>query len=365
MDEQNLEQALPPGAVPKDVADDVDIKASEGEFIFPAHIVRYLGVSKLEGMVKKASAELEKMHQDSRIGGKVEQPPAQEEVVSEEVPAFAEGGLVTQTATPEPVSAIEWEYQTTPSGFKIRVPKISGRYVSSNFNVKQDMGGEGRNAHEQERVGLEKDVKDWSVDDFSTYSKSVGTPQGRMGAKVANTLVGAVTGPVKGLIDKAVAKKDLSAKEALDKMATTGVDQAGNPLSQEDLTRVKEAKGLVDRPKEDGIAEKVAGTVAGSVMGGSVVKTAAKAADAATGGHVKGAIDKFKDTVKETIRGGIDTTYGQKKEEEKKGLVDKPSDRDKSTPSGGFGSSDRHNDGTPNVTGNIGQDREIEDSINR
>ena len=45
MDEQNLEQALPPGAVPKDVADDVDIKASEGEFIFPAHIVRYLGVS--------------------------------------------------------------------------------------------------------------------------------------------------------------------------------------------------------------------------------------------------------------------------------------------------------------------------------
>jgi hypothetical protein len=37
--------------MPKEVADDVPIMASEGEFVVPADVVRFLGLEKLEGLV--------------------------------------------------------------------------------------------------------------------------------------------------------------------------------------------------------------------------------------------------------------------------------------------------------------------------
>ncbi len=382
MDEMNLEKALPAGAVPKDVADDVTAKVSEGEFIIPAHVVRYLGVSRLEKMVKKAALELEELNagKPASQGSVVEEEDDLGEEALEEgqeeddLPAFAEGGLVTQQPAPE--SSLTWEWQTTPSGLRIRVPIIRGKYVSSNFANKENMGGEGRNSFEAQKVGLDKDLKDWSVKDFSTYSRSVGTPQGRMGNSVANTLVGAVIVPAKGLIDKVTKKKDDQARQALEKMAATGLDQNGNPLSEEDKAAISEAKSLVDNPVKDGVGEKVARTVAGSVGSRDITKTAVKAADAATGGHlqnavdkVKGVVDEFKDTVKDAIRGGVDTTYGQRKDakdKEKKGLVDKPeTGSSNKNPSSMYSDADRHSDGTPNVTGNSDYDREIEDSINR
>lgn len=358
----NIENALPPGATPKDVADDVNIKASEGEFIFPANVVRYIGVSRLEQMVRKATKELEEMEKTSRIGGKIEslsdpneelEEEDEEEIGDDEVPAFAEGGLVTSPT--DPLSSVEWEYQTTPSGFKIRVPKIKGKYVSTNFKT-----GNGRGS--MEKTGLDKDVKDWTVDDFTSFSKSVGTPKGRMGNKVANTLVAAATGPFKSVIDKAVASKEAGAKEALKTMAETGVDQAGNKLSPEDLAKVREAQALTTSPIEDTMAEKVAGAVAGGVQGG-LVKTAVKTADALTGSKLSSAVEGIKDSAKKAIRGGIDTTYKERKEEkekDKKGLVDRPSSNAVTTTT-----YDRHSNGALNVTGNADYDAEIEDSIGR
>ena len=64
-----MEDQLPPGGVPSDVADDVDIKASEGEYLIPANVVRFIGLDKLEKMVSDATEKLSEMEGAGRIGG--------------------------------------------------------------------------------------------------------------------------------------------------------------------------------------------------------------------------------------------------------------------------------------------------------
>ncbi len=93
---------LPVGSNASDVRDDVDVKLSEGEYVVPADVVKYIGVSTLEKMVNKAKDGLEEMGENGRIGGEpVATPEAKEELLEhtlssdlEELDGYAAGGLV-------------------------------------------------------------------------------------------------------------------------------------------------------------------------------------------------------------------------------------------------------------------------------
>ena len=59
---------VPPGALKNEVADDIDAKLSEGEFVFPADVVRYFGLQKLMKMRDEAKIGLQKMAEIGQVG---------------------------------------------------------------------------------------------------------------------------------------------------------------------------------------------------------------------------------------------------------------------------------------------------------
>ncbi len=60
---------IPVGSNAVDVRDDVDAKLSEGEYVVPADVVKYFGVSYFEKLRNKAKEGLEEMQEDGRVGG--------------------------------------------------------------------------------------------------------------------------------------------------------------------------------------------------------------------------------------------------------------------------------------------------------
>lgn len=60
---------VPPGSEPHNVRDDIPAMLSEGEFVIPANVVNYYGVSKFNKMIDEAEAKLEEMDKKGRIGG--------------------------------------------------------------------------------------------------------------------------------------------------------------------------------------------------------------------------------------------------------------------------------------------------------
>lgn len=89
----------PPGAMEKEVADDVPAKLSEGEYVVPAAVVRFYGVDKFEKMTQKAMETLQEMEQRGRI--KSPQPKPQPKPQMSSKPDFmkqpveaANGGMV-------------------------------------------------------------------------------------------------------------------------------------------------------------------------------------------------------------------------------------------------------------------------------
>jgi Arc/MetJ-type ribon-helix-helix transcriptional regulator len=69
---------VPPGSLKKEVRDDVDAKLSEGEFVFPADVVRYIGLERLMEMRDMAKKGLQRMNDIGQMGNadEVENPEA-------------------------------------------------------------------------------------------------------------------------------------------------------------------------------------------------------------------------------------------------------------------------------------------------
>ena len=93
---------IPVGSNAADVRDDVDAKLSEGEYVVPADVVKYIGVSTLEKMVNKAKEGLGDMEENGRIGGApIASAEAKEAILEhslggdiEELDGYAAGGVV-------------------------------------------------------------------------------------------------------------------------------------------------------------------------------------------------------------------------------------------------------------------------------
>jgi Arc/MetJ-type ribon-helix-helix transcriptional regulator len=65
---------VPVGAMQEEVRDDIDAKLSEGEFVFPADVVRFYGLEKLMMMRDKAKKGLQRMNEIGQMGNAEEVP---------------------------------------------------------------------------------------------------------------------------------------------------------------------------------------------------------------------------------------------------------------------------------------------------
>tara|TARA_A100001391_G_scaffold174569_1_gene137060 strand:+ start:2621 stop:5662 length:3042 start_codon:yes stop_codon:yes gene_type:complete len=63
---------VPIGSSQEEVRDDIDAKLSEGEFVFPADVVRYIGLEKLMQLRQEAKAGLKKMEAMGQMGNSEE-----------------------------------------------------------------------------------------------------------------------------------------------------------------------------------------------------------------------------------------------------------------------------------------------------
>jgi hypothetical protein len=151
---------VPPGAMAEEVRDDIDAKLSEGEFVIPADVVRYIGLEKLMMMRDKAKAGLKRMADIGQMGNAEEVPDAEalhggdeemsdeefsseiDSIMSEEgnqeyatggyVRKYAEGGYVGGEVNKElyrdaPLKGFEMVAMTNDAGQTIYIPFINGK----------------------------------------------------------------------------------------------------------------------------------------------------------------------------------------------------------------------------------------------
>tara|TARA_R100000388_G_scaffold25967_2_gene20135 strand:- start:10 stop:2358 length:2349 start_codon:yes stop_codon:yes gene_type:complete len=71
---------VPPGSTQEEVRDDIPAQLSEGEFVFPADVVRYIGLEKLMQMRQEAKQGLKMMERMGQMGN------GNEAVVSDDIP---------------------------------------------------------------------------------------------------------------------------------------------------------------------------------------------------------------------------------------------------------------------------------------
>tara|TARA_B100000035_G_C21018606_1_gene563092 strand:- start:57 stop:1886 length:1830 start_codon:yes stop_codon:yes gene_type:complete len=63
---------VPPGSTQKEVRDDIPAQLSEGEFVFPADVVRFIGLEKLMKIRQRAKAGLQRMEDMGQMGNSEE-----------------------------------------------------------------------------------------------------------------------------------------------------------------------------------------------------------------------------------------------------------------------------------------------------
>lgn len=63
---------VPPGSTREEVRDDIPAQLSEGEFVFPADVVRYIGLEKLMKMRQQAKQGLQTMEEMGQMGNSEE-----------------------------------------------------------------------------------------------------------------------------------------------------------------------------------------------------------------------------------------------------------------------------------------------------
>lgn len=118
---------VPAGSMSEEVRDDVPVMLSEGEYVVPADVVRYFGLSFFEDLRNKAKSGLQDMEQDGRIGGEpLDSTPGDEAITEEErmmlmeVMGMAQGGMVPQQQMQQynPYAMQQQQY-SMPQGYQV------------------------------------------------------------------------------------------------------------------------------------------------------------------------------------------------------------------------------------------------------
>lgn len=226
---------IPLGANAKEVRDDVTIQASEGEYVIPANVVRYLGLDKIEKLVEQAKKGLAELNAKGRIGGKTEEdlPFDVSELQAVEnttqAPKMAEGGVVQAPSTLPPwLTNLQTSFAPpapqTPTPAPMRPISSQPRHESTY----------------KEPTGIAGSVDKWTTDDFNKYSKARTDVGQRIGQGIASMV------PFGGLAVKHRQNYlERTVPEKLTEMIKEGKDLQGKPLSTDQLNQLKETYNTI------------------------------------------------------------------------------------------------------------------------
>lgn len=268
------EKEVPFGAKPEEVADNVPIMASEGEYVIPANVVRFLGLDKIEKMVNKAKEALHEMGELVGHDEEVEEddfPFSDDELVGvdepdEELQAFADGGSVQGIDWPEGAGIKEFKgpdgmvmyipynngqpLQPVPAGYEevtssgeapgevadpmdsVATPKTGN--TKPNFDNKE--AGDSSFVEDNRSV-FSKDPKTWGVNDFVEF----GNKNKNFGDTAIKGMIGMLPGG-KMAMKARESWLNNEVAEMFDTMVKTGVDPQGNKINPADMTNLLDAK---------------------------------------------------------------------------------------------------------------------------
>ena len=124
---------VPVGSAQEEVRDDIDARLSEGEFVFPADVVRYIGLEKLMQLRQEAKAGLARMEEMGQMGN------SDEATLPDDIPFSPED----ITATDDAGNEGDLEMQTggfVPTPYGTQPHQGSGVYsqpsqMGSQFNI--------------------------------------------------------------------------------------------------------------------------------------------------------------------------------------------------------------------------------------
>lgn len=249
---------VPIGAKPEEVRDDVPINASEGEYVIPANVVRYFGVSHFEKLIEKANKGLAEMAEKGRMGNEPEEP------VGEEPIEMADGGMIppynpaqmptgfstfgTQAGTTAGAPAVENKIYMGPDGSRRVIMFINGQPVNDIPDGYVPDTSENRRAQE---LASEEAVKAAKREGGTTAAENAEntpdpadyagmTPEGRAAAVSAGDKFAGVLGAMFGGPLGAQAARALHDKSVRDTMK----DQE---LSDKEIEDALGKRGLLDR----------------------------------------------------------------------------------------------------------------------
>lgn len=256
---------IPPGGAPEEVRDNIPIKASEGEYMLPADVVKYFGLDYIEKLITKAKTGMEELQANGRIGGSGpddlpfspeelvahEQELAAEAAPAEEVPMqMAVGGFVSplQNKVSGPVaSSIMTQPGATVAPTAMPLPswmQDPNSEEAKKPTLLNDNEGAGRGST-AEATGFGRAVGDWETKDYSDYAESKNNPVRGLADKVFSKV-----SPLAGMAIKAATKyTDKKALGRMQEMLSTGVGPTGQPLSPEEVKSLTEAQKSLSEEK--------------------------------------------------------------------------------------------------------------------
>jgi len=127
---------VPAGSLQKEVRDDIPAQLSEGEFVLPADVVRYIGLDRLMKIRDKAKEGLARMEEIGQMGNaeqaaKPEEPHGDEfaseiDSIMSELNSEGEENNLAVGGMPTPSSGFEVKQFKTPDGSSMFVTFING-----------------------------------------------------------------------------------------------------------------------------------------------------------------------------------------------------------------------------------------------
>ncbi len=122
---------VPTGSLQKEVRDDIPAQLSEGEFVLPADVVRYIGLDRLMKLRDKAKEGLAKMEQIGQMGNAEEAPNPEEphgDEFSDEI-----DDIISETENEEKTNNLAKGGMPTPTGTGIEVKQFKQPNGNSMF----------------------------------------------------------------------------------------------------------------------------------------------------------------------------------------------------------------------------------------
>ena len=132
---------VPAGSTRREVRDDIPAMLSEGEFVFPADVVRFIGLDNLMKMRQKAKAGLSTMEDMGQMGNSEEaelpddmpfdisELMTEDDDTEDEVKGYKEGGLIKAGAgggMGGVMPMLEYITYVGPDGTKAVIPSLNG-----------------------------------------------------------------------------------------------------------------------------------------------------------------------------------------------------------------------------------------------